>query len=478
MARAKPKPIPIDLLVERLREKYPDARYELDYETPLQLLVATILAAQCTDVRVNQVTATLFQKYRDAKAFAEADRETLEADVKPTGFYRNKARAIQEMCQALIERHAGEVPQDIDALVQLPGVARKTANVVLNNAFKIPSGIIVDGHVDRVVRRMGLVEATPTTKAEKIELQLMAQVPKEDWVHFGPAMVLHGRYTCTNREPACSGCLFNDVCPKLDLPAAKPKKTTPTPAKKEPMARKTPGKASDPPVIPVTPSTGPALPASWQAVLAPEFEKPYFVQLQEFVAQERATHEVFPPTEDVYNAFRYAPYDEVKVLLLGQDPYHDVGQAHGLCFSVKPPIKPPPSLVNMFKELKADLGCKIPNHGCLEGWAKQGVLLLNAVLTVRAHEPASHANHGWETFTDAVIRALSARAKPVVFALWGGYAQKKEKLIDATRHKVLKTAHPSPLSAKKFLGSKPFSAINNALRELGEEPIDWQLPDR
>jgi uracil-DNA glycosylase len=244
------------------------------------------------------------------------------------------------------------------------------------------------------------------------------------------------------------------------------------------MAKKTPGKATASATTPATPP-GPAdLPESWQKALAAEFEKPYFHPLQEFVAQERAEHEVYPPAEDVYNAFRYTPYDEVKVLLLGQDPYHDVGQAHGLCFSVKPPVKPPPSLVNMFKELKADLGCKVPNHGSLEGWAKQGVMLLNAVLTVRAHEPASHANQGWETFTDAVIKALSAREKPLVFALWGGYAQKKEKLIDATRHKVLKTAHPSPLSAKKFLGSKPFSAINQALKDLGQEPIDWQLADR
>lgn len=247
------------------------------------------------------------------------------------------------------------------------------------------------------------------------------------------------------------------------------------------MARKSPNKATESPSTSATPPTGgvaiPPLPASWQTALAAEFEKPYFQALQQFVAQERAQHEVFPPPEDVYNAFHHAPFDQVKVLLLGQDPYHDNGQAHGLCFSVKPGIKPPPSLVNMFKELKSDLGCSIPNHGYLEGWASQGILMLNAVLTVRAHQPASHANQGWETFTDAVIRVLSAREKPVVFVLWGGYAQKKEKLIDGSRHKILKTAHPSPLSAKKFLGSKPFSAINQALEEIGEKPIDWQLPN-
>ena len=167
----------------------------------------------------------------------------------------------------------------------------------------------------------------------------------------------------------------------------------------------------------------------------------------------------------------------MKVLLLGQDPYHDDNQAHGLCFSVQPGIKPPPSLVNMFKELKTDLGCKVPNNGYLVPWAEQGVMLLNAVLTVRAHEPNSHKDKGWETFTDATIRALAERPDPVVFVLWGAYAQKKGKLIDAAKHPVLTAAHPSPLSAKKFFGSRPFSAVNAALEKLGKPPIDWQLPD-
>ncbi len=220
------------------------------------------------------------------------------------------------------------------------------------------------------------------------------------------------------------------------------------------------------------------LPPTWKKVLAPEFDKPYFKALQQFVAQERQQHEVFPPENDVFNALKFTPYDQMKVLLLGQDPYHDVGQAHGLCFSVRPGIKPPPSLVNMFKELRDDLGCTIPNHGCLQGWAEQGILLLNAVLTVRAHEPNSHKDQGWEHFTDAVIRAASARTDPVVFVLWGNYAQKKEKLIDAKKHTVVKSAHPSPLSAKKFFGSKPFSAVNNALTQLGKTPINWQLPNQ
>jgi uracil-DNA glycosylase len=216
---------------------------------------------------------------------------------------------------------------------------------------------------------------------------------------------------------------------------------------------------------------------SWQAVLADELHKPYFKELEKFVDGERKAHKVFPPEDDVFNAFKAAPFDKVKVLLLGQDPYHDDGQAHGMCFSVRPGVKPPPSLVNMFKELKNDLGSKIPNHGYLQGWAEQGILLLNAVLTVQAHKANSHKDKGWEQFTDAVIKALNARDDPLVFVLWGGYAQKKEKLIDGKKHRILKAAHPSPLSAAKFMGSKPFSAINKALKELGKEPIDWQLPD-
>ncbi|HWG44539.1 MAG TPA: uracil-DNA glycosylase [Gemmataceae bacterium] len=219
------------------------------------------------------------------------------------------------------------------------------------------------------------------------------------------------------------------------------------------------------------------LPADWKTVLTDEMKKPYFQQLKQFVDDERAAHTVFPPEGDVFNAFKLTPYEQVKVLLLGQDPYHDDGQAHGLCFSVKPGVKPPPSLVNVFKELHSDLGCKMPNNGYLVPWAEQGVMLLNAVLTVRAHQPTSHKNKGWETFTDAVIAALNERPQPVVFLLWGAYAQKKSKLIDTDRHRIVTAAHPSPLSYKKFLGSKCFSTVNKALEELGETPIDWQLPD-
>src|SRR5690349_11090352 len=217
------------------------------------------------------------------------------------------------------------------------------------------------------------------------------------------------------------------------------------------------------------------LPAGWKKVLSAELAKPYFHELAEFVDGERAAHQVFPPEGDVFNAFKYTPYADVNVLLLGQDPYHDDGQAHGLCFSVQPGVKPPPSLVNIYKELQADVGFRVPNHGYLEHWARQGVLLLNAVLTVRAHTPNSHKDRGWEKFTDKVIDALNASPRPIVFALWGAYAQKKGKRIDTGKHVVVTAAHPSPLSAKQFLGSKPFSAIDDALVRAGHEPMRWEL---
>lgn len=220
------------------------------------------------------------------------------------------------------------------------------------------------------------------------------------------------------------------------------------------------------------------LPPSWQAVVGREFDEPYFQDLVKFVDEERAQQKIFPPEDDVFSAFQLTPYDEVKVLLLGQDPYHGTGQAHGLCFSVRPGVEVPPSLNNMFKELAADLGHKRPNHGYLVSWAKQGMLMLNAVLTVRASEPNSHKDRGWERFTDAVIRKVNDKEQPVVFVLWGGYAKKKKKLIDATRHQIIESAHPSPLSANRgFFGSRPFSSINQALTEVGQEPIDWELDD-
>ncbi|MCS6898256.1 MAG: uracil-DNA glycosylase [Polyangiaceae bacterium] len=218
------------------------------------------------------------------------------------------------------------------------------------------------------------------------------------------------------------------------------------------------------------------MPTSWQAILGSEVKQPYFLKLMQFLEQERATKQIFPPENEVFSALELTPYENVGVLLLGQDPYHDDGQAHGLCFSVKPGIKPPPSLVNMYKELKTDLGCKIPNNGYLVPWARQGILMLNAVLTVQAHTPNSHKDRGWEQFTDAIIRKVNERPH-VVFLLWGSYAQKKARLIDAKKHTIINCAHPSPLSAAKFFGSKPFSRTNAALKAHGQPEINWQIPD-
>ena len=222
----------------------------------------------------------------------------------------------------------------------------------------------------------------------------------------------------------------------------------------------------------------PGLPDTWAEVLADEFRKPYFAKLMQFVGEQRRQHTVFPPQNDTFTAFQLTPYPYVKVLLLGQDPYHDDGQAHGLCFSVQPDQTPPPSLRNIFKELHDDVGCKVPNNGYLVPWAEQGVMLLNAVLTVRAHQAAWHKDKGWEKFTDAVIHKLNDRQEPVVFVLWGSYARKKAASIDTDRHTVIESAHPSPLSANSgFFGSRPFSKINAALREYGQDEIDWQIPD-
>jgi uracil-DNA glycosylase len=213
----------------------------------------------------------------------------------------------------------------------------------------------------------------------------------------------------------------------------------------------------------------------WNPLLRGEFEKPYWKQLQAFVDDERRRHTVYPSREDVFASLRTTPYADVKVLVLGQDPYHGPGQAHGLCFSVQRDVEPPPSLVNIFKELRDDIGIPIPTHGNLEAWARRGVLLLNTTLTVRAGQAASHQGKGWETFTDQVIRVVNE--KPfVVFVLWGAHARKKKVLIDTQRHVVVESAHPSPLSAHNgFFGSRPFSKVNEALRNARLEEIDWSL---
>lgn len=213
---------------------------------------------------------------------------------------------------------------------------------------------------------------------------------------------------------------------------------------------------------------------SWQAELQSEFDKPYFEQLIAFVRAEYAQHTCYPPGSLIFNAFNQCPFDQVKVVLIGQDPYHEPGQAHGLCFSVNDGVQFPPSLRNIFQEINTDLGIPIPTSGNLTRWAQQGVLLLNATLTVREHAAGSHQKHGWETFTDDVIKLISDRKQHVVFILWGSYAQSKSALIDSTRHFVLKSAHPSPLSAYRgFFGNHHFSLTNMYLQKNGLAPINW-----
>ncbi|HPX59465.1 MAG TPA: uracil-DNA glycosylase [Bacteroidales bacterium] len=220
----------------------------------------------------------------------------------------------------------------------------------------------------------------------------------------------------------------------------------------------------------------PNIEESWKKVLSSEFLSPYFSQLKRFLLEEKRQYTVFPPGKMIFNAFYCTPFDRVKVVLLGQDPYHGFGQAHGLCFSVPDGVPHPKSLVNIFKELEQDVQVAIPKSGNLEKWAKQGMLLLNATLTVRAHQAGSHQNRGWEQFTDAVIRAISEKKENVVFLLWGNYAQAKEVLIDTNKHLVLKTVHPSPLSASRgFFGCRHFSKTNAYLLQTGQQPIDWDL---
>ena len=219
--------------------------------------------------------------------------------------------------------------------------------------------------------------------------------------------------------------------------------------------------------------------ATWKLQLADEFQKPYFKNLIDFLAQEKAENRIFfPKIVQIFNAYNFTPFDDVKVVIIGQDPYHGIGQAHGLCFSVQYGIKPPPSLVNIYKEIKNNYpNFKIPNHGNLETWAKQGVLLLNSILTVEKNKPASHQKKGWEHFTDASISKLSQNREGIIFILWGNFAQQKASLIDENRHHILKAAHPSPFSAHNgFFGCNHFEKVNQILRQQGKSEINWQLP--
>lgn len=217
---------------------------------------------------------------------------------------------------------------------------------------------------------------------------------------------------------------------------------------------------------------------SWDALLAEEFSKEYYQELRKKLAQEYKTYTVYPAKENIFNALKYTSYEDVKVLLLGQDPYHGPNQAHGLCFSVQKGVDKPPSLKNMFKELESDLGIKQPAHGCLTDWAKQGVLMLNTVLTVREAEPNSHKKLGWTVFTDRIIQLLNERPEPVIFVLWGRNALEKLPLITNNHHYVLSAAHPSPLSASRgFFGCRHYSKINEILKSMGKTPIDWQISE-
>ncbi len=472
-----------ELTISRLHEIYPDATYELNWSTPEQLLIATILAAQCTDVRVNKVTQTLFQKYPDLYAFANADRSELEEELKPTGYYRQKADSVLKVARILVDQYDGKVPQSMEQLTQIKGIARKTANVVLNCAFNIPSGIIVDTHVLRNAQRMGFSKfKTP----EKIEVDLMKLIPQEEWTFWGPAMILHGRRVCKAIKPKCNTCPFEAMCPKigLDTPQEESDDGESTEEIESPRIQVKPHESvqQESTIIHGQDESSTEnfaeLPDDWANLLTSAIYHSSYQKLQEYVAQERQTKEVFPKPQEVFTAFHLCPISRLKVVILGQDPYHDVGQAHGLSFSVKKGIKVPPSLVNMYKELKTDLGIAYPHHGNLTHWANQGVMMLNTVLTVRAHEPNSHRKQGWEKFSDEVIRVINDSCDHVVFVLWGKPAQEKQKLINQHKHTVLLGAHPSPLSAHAgFFGSKPYSQINQALSAHGQSEIDWYIPE-
>ena len=242
---------------------------------------------------------------------------------------------------------------------------------------------------------------------------------------------------------------------------------SPVSLKEAPVIKKEPRKSTPPNIEP-----------SWLKVLHEEFNKPYMADLREFLRNEKNNHTIYPRFSETFKAFSYTPYNKVKVTILGQDPYHGKNQAHGLCFSVRKEVPIPPSLVNIYKELHADLNIPIPQHGCLTSWAKQGVFLLNTVLSVRANEAHSHAGKGWEYFTNKVISELSNREESIVFILWGRPAQKKTPLIDQKKHLVLKAAHPSPFSAYNgFFGCRHFSQINEHLAKQGQKPIDWKITE-
>jgi endonuclease-3 len=428
-------------IVQRLKEVYPDARYELEWETPLQLLVATILAAQCTDERVNAVTRSLFPKYPDARTYAEADTTGLEEDIRPTGFYRNKAKAIQGACRVLVERFGGKVPRSMEGMLQLPGVARKTANVVLTNAFGIPSGIIVDTHVARVSRRIGL---TAREDPDRIEADLMRLLPEGEWVSFGPAMVLHGRYTCTAKTPKCGQCVLEVVCEKRGVSDAEVAVQAPRPAARRaavgrPLLARRPEvdegiddeEIDSPPSRPAARrEPAPAAPSRDGGDRRPPGSCP---RAGEGCWPRSSTSPIsgscrsswprsvvppgLPARTDVFTAFRLTPYERTSVLLLGQDPI---------------PRRRPGARPLLLGPAGRQAAAVAEEH--VQGAAGRSRLPDPGPRLPRSLGPPgdpdaqrgadgprpranSHKDRGWETFTDAVIRALDARDDPVVFVL-------------------------------------------------------------
>lgn len=351
-------------------------RVERDWKTTFQLLVAMVLGGAAMTAGVRNALIALFEQWPDAATLGAADPSAVARVLEPLGSDKPNAATAIALAAALHTRFAGEVPENVDAMVSLPGVQRTVANVVARRAFGVVAG----------APPIGLDEPVPASTVDASRL-----------------------------------------------------------------------------------------PADWEAALGPSLDAVDLPGVLARVAGERATGAVFPPAHETFAAFHHTPFAKTRVLLLGQDPYPTPGLAHGLAFSVKRGIKLPQSLANMFRELVDDVGGTFPSHGCLVPWAREGVLLLNSILTVRASEPGSHKNFGWRELTNAVIRTLDAREEHLVFVFWGGYARAHAKLVTSGRHTIIEGAHPSPMSVKAFKGSRPYSRIDEALRAHGQRAIDWSL---
>lgn len=352
-------------------------RAERDWKSDFQLLVAMVLGGASMPAVLRNALLAMFERWPDAAALSTANVTTVTKVLREGGLEKEQAEIAIALAADLQARFGGQVPQNIDEMVSIPGVQRGVANVVVRRAFGVVAG------------------------AAPIEVE----------------------------EPVPSSALDHS-----------------------------------------------RLPANWEAALGEAYPKLDIPGVIERVAGERAVGAVFPPAWETFAAYHHTPFANTRVLILGQDPYPTPGLAHGLAFSVKPGIKMPQSLVNMFQELHDDVGCPMPTSGYLLPWARQGVLLLNSILTVRASEPGSHKLFGWRELTNEVIRALDAREEHVVFVFWGGYARAHAKLVTSGRHTIIEGAHPSPMSVKAWRGSRPYSKINAALRAHGQPEIDWTLP--